>query len=69
MANSTHVYDVIVIGAGLSGKEAFFYVNLNYSFMLGLSGARLLADNKTDVLVLEARDRVGGRTYTVQVTF
>ncbi|KAL5005211.1 hypothetical protein ScPMuIL_018667 [Solemya velum] len=42
--------DVIVIGGGLSG----------------LSAAKLLREKGLDVLVLEARDRVGGRTYTVQ---
>jgi monoamine oxidase len=39
--------DVIVIGAGLSG----------------LSAARRLADKNRHVVVLEARDRVGGRTF------
>lgn len=47
---SSHVYDVIVIGAGVSG----------------LSGAKILVENGIDVLVLEARNRVGGRTWTVQ---
>ncbi|OWF56714.1 amine oxidase [flavin-containing]-like [Mizuhopecten yessoensis] len=40
--------DVIVIGAGLSG----------------LAAAKLLHEQGLDVVVLEARDRVGGRTYT-----
>ena len=40
-----HHYDVIVLGAGLAG----------------LSAARDLAAGGADVLVLEARDRVGGR--------
>ncbi|NOX91200.1 MAG: FAD-dependent oxidoreductase, partial [Gammaproteobacteria bacterium] len=39
--------DVVVIGAGLSG----------------LSAARELAKNDVSVLVVEARSRVGGRTY------
>ncbi|XP_072028190.1 LOW QUALITY PROTEIN: amine oxidase [flavin-containing] B-like [Amphiura filiformis] len=42
--------DVIVIGGGVSG----------------LSAAKLLQDKGYNVLVLEARNRVGGRTYTIQ---
>nr|XP_015206611.1 PREDICTED: amine oxidase [flavin-containing] B-like isoform X1 [Lepisosteus oculatus] len=42
--------DVIVIGGGLSG----------------LSAAKLLKESGLNVLVLEARDRVGGRTLTVK---
>nr|WP_201469501.1 FAD-dependent oxidoreductase [Microbacterium hydrocarbonoxydans] len=41
-------YDTIVIGAGMSGVTA----------------ARMLADAGSDVVVLEARDRVGGRMHT-----
>ncbi|XP_078700515.1 amine oxidase [flavin-containing] B-like [Branchiostoma floridae x Branchiostoma belcheri] len=40
--------DVVVIGAGISG----------------LCAAKLLQESGLDVRVLEARDRVGGRTYT-----
>lgn len=39
----------IIVGAGLSG----------------LSAAKILKESKKDILVLEARNRVGGRTYTV----
>ncbi|XP_053313442.1 amine oxidase [flavin-containing]-like [Spea bombifrons] len=42
--------DVIVIGAGISG----------------LSAAKLLVESGLSVVVLEARDRVGGRTFTVK---
>ena len=48
----SHVYDVIVIGAGASG----------------LSAAKLCKENGLDVIVLEARNRVGGRTWTVKVS-
>jgi monoamine oxidase len=42
--------DVVVIGAGISG----------------LSAAMLLVEQGFSVVVLEARDRVGGRTYTIR---
>ncbi|XP_012609512.1 amine oxidase [flavin-containing] A isoform X2 [Microcebus murinus] len=45
-----HMFDVVVIGGGISG----------------LSAAKLLSEHDVNVLVLEARDRVGGRTYTVR---
>lgn len=49
---SSNVHGVIVIGAGVSG----------------LAAAKLLTESGiTDVLVLEAQDRVGGRTWTVKV--
>jgi len=43
--------DVVIIGAGLAG----------------LTAARTLAARGRSVVVLEARDRVGGRTYTKQI--
>jgi monoamine oxidase len=46
---ATHTTDVIVIGAGAAG----------------LNAARLLTAAGLKVLVLEARDRVGGRVHTV----
>ena len=42
--------DVVIIEAGISG----------------LSAAMLLIDQGLNVMVLEARDRVGGRTRTVR---
>ncbi|XP_050792564.1 amine oxidase [flavin-containing] A [Gopherus flavomarginatus] len=42
--------DVLVVGAGISG----------------MSAAKVLAESGLNVVVLEARDRVGGRTFTVR---
>lgn len=42
---------VIVVGAG----------------MAGLTAAKILEESGREVLVLEARDRIGGRTYTAQI--
>ncbi|XP_042314148.1 amine oxidase [flavin-containing] A-like isoform X2 [Sceloporus undulatus] len=43
-------WDVVVVGAGLSG----------------MSAAKLLSESGLRVVVLEARDRVGGRTHTIR---
>jgi monoamine oxidase len=43
-----HIYDVIVLGAGAAG----------------LMAARKLSDAGKDVLILEARGRIGGRVFT-----
>ena len=37
-------------------------------FLTGLSAAKRLKDHGLRVLVLEARDRVGGRTYSICVS-
>ncbi len=49
MTQSSRVTDVAVLGAGASG----------------LNAARLLAESGCSVLILEARDRIGGRILTV----
>ncbi len=46
--NDKKIYDIIIIGAGISG----------------LSAADYLIKNGKDVLVLEARDRIGGRIWS-----
>ncbi len=46
--SSVRTAEVLVIGAGMSG----------------LAAARTLADKGVSVIVLEARDRIGGRTWT-----
>ena len=48
MSSTRHSADVVVIGAGAAG----------------LSAARELHSNGLDVVVLEARERTGGRVFT-----
>lgn len=50
MTAPSNIHDVIVVGAGISG----------------LSAAKLLRESGLKPVVLEARDRVGGRTFTVR---
>uniref|UniRef100_A0A8C8DPD5 Amine oxidase n=1 Tax=Oryzias sinensis TaxID=183150 RepID=A0A8C8DPD5_9TELE len=50
MTSPSNTYDVIVVGAGISG----------------LSAAKLLKASGLNPVVLEARNRVGGRTFTVR---
>ncbi|CVL02554.1 probable monoamine oxidase N [Fusarium mangiferae] len=50
VSSANKVYDVIVIGAGYAG----------------LAAARDLSQLSHSVLLLEARDRIGGRTYTAK---
>ena len=72
-------FQVTVIGAGLSGTRLIRYIFIfdMYSCTMisvhallvfsGLFAARVLREYNIDVAVLEARDRVGGRTFTVTV--
>lgn len=52
LAQDGNEADVIIIGAG----------------MVGVTAARDLTDAGVSVIVLEARDRVGGRTYSVNTS-
>ena len=51
ISSGQHVYDVIVIGAGYAG----------------LTAARNAAKSGLNVLLLEARDRIGGRTWSSNI--
>ena len=56
-------YNVIVIGAGVSGLTAAKYIQ--HTFNMSATNSNDSNENqKLSVVVLEARDRIGGRTYT-----
>ena len=72
-------FQVAIIGAGLSGTglTRYIFIFLIFSCVMislhallvfsGLFAARVLREYSIDVAVLEARDRVGGRTFTLTV--
>lgn len=45
------------------------YTAFLHSLLTGLSAAKLLVESGLNPVLLEARDRVGGRTFTVQVRY
>jgi hypothetical protein len=51
--NDFRVYDVIILGAGLSGLTAAYTLKKQYKDI--------------NILILEAKDRVGGRTLTADL--
>ena len=71
--NDSNRYNVIIIGAGLSGMCKLFFSLIKFSinwlidWLIGLYAANILNDyGITDYCVLEARDRIGGRLLTKQ---
>uniref|UniRef100_A0AAR2IVF8 Amine oxidase n=1 Tax=Pygocentrus nattereri TaxID=42514 RepID=A0AAR2IVF8_PYGNA len=50
----------------IDNKPDSYYCTSVSTFSAGLSAAKLLLESGLNPVVLEARDRVGGRTYTVQ---
>lgn len=53
---------------GLPGVPVQCLIVVSYCiFPPGMAAAKLLHDSGLNVVVLEARDRVGGRTYTIRV--
>lgn len=53
MFEENRLYDVVIIGAGISGLTAAY--NLKKKF------------KNIKILILEAKDRVGGRTKTIEM--
>ena len=53
MQEASKVYDVIIIGAGLSGTSAGYYLKKE--------------KKNLNILLIEAKDRVGGRTQTIEL--
>jgi monoamine oxidase len=51
--NDSTVYDVIIVGAGLSGLSAGYYL--------------MKSNENLKILVIEAKNRVGGRTETKEL--
>jgi cation diffusion facilitator CzcD-associated flavoprotein CzcO len=60
-------YTVVVIGAGVSGLAAAKYIQhafTSYQQQQQQKQGKCDGDTMPSVVVLEARDRIGGRTYT-----
>ena len=53
LADVNRVYDVVLIGAGISSANAAYVLRQR--------------DENLTMLVLEAKDRVGGRTFTIDI--
>jgi monoamine oxidase len=53
-AESTEIFDVIIVGAGLAGLSAGYYI--------------LKSNPNLKILILEAKHRVGGRTETMELS-
>src|SRR5699024_5296233 len=71
--NGVEGHDVVIIGAGLSGRMSFTWIDqvlIEQCSFVGLYAASVLMENGVDnFVVLEARDRAGGRTFTKKVSF
>jgi monoamine oxidase len=53
MSKDAQVYDVIIVGAGLSGLSAGYFLKEKY--------------NNLNILIIEAKNRIGGRTHTIEL--